>query len=116
MDLDEFSRAFNHSCDPNAGIRKTSELIAIEDILKGEEITYDFSSTVGPNVPSSVWEMQCHCGSEKCRKVLGNVLSLPKVQLEKYRRAGALQDYIIEELRSIEKSGGKLPQYKKIVI
>jgi len=114
MDLDEISRAFRHSCAPNSGLCKSSQLIAIRDISKGEEITYDYSSTVGPNIPSSLWEMRCNCGSNKCRKILKNVLSIPREQLSKYNKAGALQDYIQRELKIINELGGKLPKYKRI--
>ena len=114
MDLDEFSRTFNHSCNPNAGHRKMCELVAIRDIKKGEEITYDYSATVGPNIPTSLWTMQCNCGQLNCRKILGNVLSIPENQLAKYKSADALQDYILEELALIERSGGQLPIYKEI--
>ena len=114
MDLDELSRIFNHSCEPNAGLRKISELVAIRDIKKGEEITYDYSATIGPNIPESLWAMPCECGAKSCRKVLGNVLTIPHKQLTKYQRAGALQDYIIKELNIIKDLGGKLPKYKKI--
>lgn len=116
MDLDELSRTFNHSCCPNSGLRKTSELIALRDINVGEEITYDYSATIGPNIPSSLWGMRCKCGSEKCRKVLKNINSIPSQQLKKYWLAGALQDYIITELNIIQRLGGKLPKYRKIVL
>ncbi|MDD4286876.1 MAG: SET domain-containing protein-lysine N-methyltransferase [Candidatus Peribacteraceae bacterium] len=114
MDLDGLSRTFNHSCDPSAGLRKTSELIALRNIKIGEEITYDYSATVGPNIPQSLWEMECMCGSKKCRRTLGNILSVPKKQLEKYMRCGALQDYIKAELKIIQQLNGKLPKYRKI--
>jgi len=35
----------NHSCNPNAGIRKEGELFALKDIKKGQEITYDYSTS-----------------------------------------------------------------------
>ncbi len=79
IDLDEFSRSFNHSCDPNTGIRKRSELFALRDIRQGEEITYDYSATIAP----TVWQMECHCGAKNCRKTLGDVRSIPKRQLRK---------------------------------
>lgn len=116
MDLDEFSRSFNHSCDPNAGIRKVSELFALRDIRKGEEITQDYSATIGPNIPDSLWSMKCVCGSSNCRNVLKNIFSIPKEQLDFYRKIGALQYYMIDELNSIELNGGKLPKYKEIII
>jgi ParB family chromosome partitioning protein len=37
-----------------------------------------------------------------------------KNQLNKYKRAGAFQDYIKKELEIIKKNGGKLPKYNKI--
>lgn len=114
MDLNEESRSFNHSCEPNAGFKGISELIAIRDIAKGEEITYDYSTTVGPNVPASLWEMPCTCEADNCRKIIGNVLTIPKEQLNKYREAGVLQDYIRKELGIIEKNNGIAPKYKPI--
>ena len=116
MDLDEFSRTFNHSCHPNAGLRKTSELIAICNIKRGSEITYDYSATVGPNIPKRLWTMRCRCGSENCRKYIGNVLTIPKQQINKYRKAGALQDWIRVELDAIARNGGQLPRYRAWVI
>lgn len=114
MDLDDFSRSFNHSCDPNCGIRHASELVSIKDISKGEEITFDYSATIGPNIPSDVWESKCNCGAINCRESIGNVLKLPKEQLEKYLEADALQDYIINELELIRMNADKLPKYRRV--
>jgi len=119
MDLDDVSRTFNHSCSPNAGLRKTSELFALKSIKAGVEITYDYSATVGPNCPASLWTMQCNCGSKNCRKMIGNILTLPVEVLEKYKKHGALQDYILAELKKITKLPDgtyKTPKYKKILI
>lgn len=90
IDLDDFSRTFNHSCDPNAGIRKRSELFALRTILKGEQITFDYSATIAP----TLWKMSCHCGSKNCRKMIGDVCSIPPAQLAKYKRLGAIQRYM----------------------
>jgi len=119
MDLDETSRTFNHNCNPNAGLRNISELFAIRNIKKGEEITYDYSATIGPNIDSSLWNMKCECGSYNCRKILGNVLTIPEKTLKRYNKLGAMQDYIKKELKKIKrrKDGSFiLPIYKKIVI
>lgn len=102
LDLDEFSRTFNHSCQPNAGLRKRSELFSLKDIEIGEEITYDYSTTVGPNISSEVWTMACNCGSKKCRKIIGNILTIPKHILDEYKKNGALQDYIKNILKKKE--------------
>lgn len=99
LDLDGISQAFNHSCEPNAGIRGISELFALRDIQPGEEITYDYSVTVGHDIPKTEWTMDCACGAGSCRKTVGNILSIPLSQMLVYVRAGALQDYVFEELR-----------------
>lgn len=114
MDLDELSRTFNHSCDPNAGLRKISELVAIRDVKTGEEITYDYSATIGPNIPRSLWEMKCNCGSKKCRGTISNILSIPKAQVQKYKLADGLQEYIKRELEIIKLNNGVLPRYKRV--
>ena len=116
MELEGVSYFFNHSCNPNAGVRKISEFIAIKNIEKGDEITFDYSATIGPTVSSSVWTMTCLCGDKKCRKIVSNVLSIPESQLKLYRRSDALQDYMKRELEIIKINGGVPPKYKKIKI
>lgn len=98
--LDEKSIAFNHSCDPNAGLKDRSTLFALRDIEIDEEITYDYSTTVGPLNFSFTTMKNCLCGSKKCRSELGNVLTISAEQLDFYKRKGALQDYIIEALKN----------------
>lgn len=109
LDLDEICRTFNHSCDPSCGVRKRSELFALRDIKKGEELTYDYSLTIAP----TEWEMKCKCGTAKCRKTLGDVLSVPKKRRDEYRKMGALQRYMKKLLDEIEKGGYKMPAYEK---
>jgi uncharacterized protein len=99
--LDDFSNLFNHSCSPNAGLRKRSELFALRDIPKGEEITYDYSTVVAPNIDATIWTMKCNCQAENCRKEIGNILSIPPTVLQKYIEANALQDYMKNILKSI---------------
>lgn len=99
IDLDEPSRAINHSCEPNAGLRNRSELFALRDIMPDEEITYDYSSVVGPNITPDMWTMECSCGAPSCRKIIGNVLSIPKVRFQMYLKAGAFQHHIMLALK-----------------
>lgn len=69
----------NHSCDPNAYV-KDGKLIAMKDIAKNEEITIDYSlNRLEP------WEMECNCGSEKCRGVVKDFKRLPEEVKEAYR-------------------------------
>lgn len=112
IDLNEFSRTFNHSCDPNGGIRKRSELFALRDIKKGEEITYDYSTTIAP----TRWSMKCKCGSKNCRKILGDVLSIPKKQRAKYKELGALQRYMKPLLREAEAGNYTMPKYEILLL
>jgi len=109
IDLDEFSRSFNHSCDPNVGMRKRSELFALRDIKKEEQINFDYSLTIAP----TDWEMKCKCGSDKCRKVLGDILSVPKKRRDEYKKAGGIQRYMRLLLKEIEEGSYKIPKYEK---
>jgi hypothetical protein len=63
--------------------------------------------------------MRCRCGVKNCRKKIGNILSVPAKTLQKHKRVGALQDYIIKELKKIMKnSDGSfiLPKYKDFAL
>ena len=93
--LDRVPYLFNHSCDPNAGIRKTNELCALRDIQIGEEITYDYSTTVCTH---SSWSMKCLCGSAICRKLIKNVRSIPKKRRDEYRKMRALPAFTSKEV------------------
>ncbi|MCE9531795.1 MAG: SET domain-containing protein-lysine N-methyltransferase [Planctomycetes bacterium] len=57
----------NHSCDPNAGfLDGEPALFALRDIAAGEEITWDYSTSIG----EPGWTLECRCGSPKCRGVV----------------------------------------------
>jgi hypothetical protein len=53
----------NHSCDPNAGLNGQIVLVALRDILPGEEICFDYAMTDG----SPYDQFDCRCGSPDCR-------------------------------------------------
>lgn len=108
IDLDKISRIFNHSCNPNTGIRKRSDMFALRDIKKGEEITYDYSLTIAP----TIWSMKCKCGTENCRQNVKDILSVPKKKLEEYKKVGALQSYMKKLLKEIESGNYKIPAYE----
>lgn len=69
----------NHSCDPNAGIVNDVLLVAMRGIKKDEEVTFDYSTITADN-----WQMECKCGSPKCRKVISNYVDLPEELKRKY--------------------------------
>ena len=90
IDLIEPYVCFNHSCDPNAGLRNNAVLFALKDIKVGEEIFYDYSTSVD----DVWWTMECKCRTKKCRKLIGDFQSVPHLQKEFYRKNKALTKYI----------------------
>lgn len=53
----------NHSCDPNSTFNDEGQLIALKDLKKDEEITYNY--LLHP-IPASPWNFECECKSEEC--------------------------------------------------
>ena len=91
-DYDDF---FNHSCNPNSGIKieeKRIVLIAIKRIKKGKEITWDYSTTMDEDE----WEMDCMCKSKNCRKRIKDFKYLPKEIQHKYIKLGIVPEYILK--------------------
>jgi hypothetical protein len=83
----------NHSCDPNAGLRFTSAgvfLVAIRPIAPGDEIAWDYSTTVG----EPGWRMDCRCGSERCRSVIGGFADLPEDRRAWFRDRELVAPYL----------------------
>lgn len=78
----------NHSCDPNAGIVQDVCLIAMRDIKKDEEITFDYSVIINDD-----WVLDCLCGSPLCRKTIGKFRDLPQDVKDRYK------DYCPEWIR-----------------
>ena len=101
--LNALPYGFNHSCGPNAGLRNECELFALRDIAAGEEIRYDYSTTVSYTNPISDWTMRCSCGSAECRQIIGHVLTIPPERIAAYMEAGAFQAYMLRELHQIGK-------------
>jgi len=85
----------NHSCDPNAGLKFTKAgilLVAIKKIKMGEEIFWDYSTTLFDNN----WKMLCSCNTKKCRRVVSDFILLDKKIQRKYYDLGILPPYIEE--------------------
>lgn len=59
----------NHSCNPNCGWKGQLFLVAMKDIKKDEELTFDYAMIMHPNDDSETYfEMECLCGENECRK------------------------------------------------
>jgi len=92
--LDPPFRYFNHSCDPNCGLTPDLKLIAIKPISVGEELTYDYSTTM----MERDWKMKCSCGKSNCRKIISDFDKLPREVQTKYLELNIVQDYIRKAL------------------
>jgi hypothetical protein len=92
VDLDNDSPGcfVNHSCDPNAAIIDDSNLVAIRDIYPDMEVRYDYSTTM----LERSFEMECRCGSRRCRKVVRDFDTLPIPTQRYYIREGFLCSFI----------------------
>lgn len=108
IDLDKISRTFNHSCSPTTGIRNRSEMFALRGINKGQELTYDYSSVVAP----TEFKMKCCCGAKDCRKIIGDIRSIPNKKLYFYKNNGALQRYMKKIVQQLENDLYKIPEYE----
>lgn len=94
IDTNGIARFFNHSCEPNCGIKDKIQLVALRDIKKGEWLTFDYELT-----EDSDWIMpcKCECGSEDCRKTIGAFKNLPNEIREKYK--GYISDWLVKKYK-----------------
>ncbi len=56
----------NHSCEGNCGFDDRGDFVAIRDVGRGEELTYDY----GLAESNPMFVMKCTCGSRTCRKII----------------------------------------------
>jgi SET domain-containing protein len=82
----------NHSCEPNIGVQGQIIFVAMRDIEEGEELTHDWATTDDDD-----YEIECHCGSASCRKVItGQDWRRADLQ-EKYE--GYMSWYLTEKIK-----------------
>jgi hypothetical protein len=96
---DGVGRYVNHSCEPNAAIHKWRNqlfLIAARRIRRGNELVFDYSTTIGDD---DIWTMRCDCGAHDCRKRIKRFGSLAPELQRRYREQGLVPKYILETLR-----------------
>ena len=86
----------NHSCNPNAGIQGSIEVVAMRQIEEGEEITIDYSITE----EDLRWRLlsQCLCHQPGCRGEIKSIQFLPRETFEKY--LPHIPDYFARAYRS----------------
>ena len=91
-------RYVNHSCEPNAALRKSSSrlyLYAARRISVGTEITFDYSTTIGDD---DIWKMRCRCDRPRCRGTIRNFGALPPRLRTRYISRGLVPGYIVNTL------------------
>lgn len=57
------------------------------NIKKGEEISFDYDMS-----ENSDWRMDCKCGNNSCRKIIGNYSVLPQKIRQRYK--GYISEYL----------------------
>jgi hypothetical protein len=84
----------NHSCNPNCGINEQLELVSLRDIEEGEELFWDYSTSM----LERHWTMPCSCGAGNCRGVVRDFDLLPyEVQIH-YLQLHVVMPFIVHAL------------------
>jgi SET domain-containing protein len=79
----------NHSCSPNSGIKNSVNIVAMKNIGRDEEVTFDYSTSES----EYGWYLICHCESRNCRRIIKPYYYLSTELKLKYR------DFISEYLK-----------------
>lgn len=85
----------NHSCVPNAGLVGNRRLTALVDILPGEQVTFDYSTTMD----DGIWSLECCCGHDACRGLIQDFRHLPPRLQRHYLDLGIVQGFIARRYR-----------------
>jgi hypothetical protein len=84
-------------------LRGRNELVALRDIPEGEEITYDYSTTMDDNPEKievgdgELWNMECNCGKDNCRGIVDQFRTLPVEIQEYYTKNKYAPDFILRK-------------------
>jgi hypothetical protein len=87
----------NHSCDPNCKVHIVGNrafLYSLYLIPANNQLTFDYSTTSTETL--DMWQMQCKCGTFKCRKVISGASYLSQEQLHNYQTKGMLPLYVTD--------------------
>jgi len=88
----------NHSYDPNLGIDRNLKFVAMRDIRKDEELTFDYAMCLSYSKKHSpyYYKMKCLCTSKKCRGYI--TADDWKISELQSRYKGYFQYYIQEKI------------------
>ena len=97
----EESFFFNHSCEPNAGIKGQIFLVAVRDIYPGEEVAFDYAMCLHKTKGVEPYRLECHCGHPNCRRTItDNDWKISELQ-KKY--SGWFSWYLQEKIDRLKK-------------
>jgi hypothetical protein len=85
----------NHSCNPNCGVTPEFEMVCIKDIGKGEELFWDYSTSM----LERAWTMKCECGDKYCRKIVTDFDLLPQKVQSRYLQLNIVLPFISQYLQ-----------------
>ena len=91
----------NHSCNPNCYVKIINnyerDVFTLRNIVKGEELTHDYTATSIDQFGNGFWKFKCNCKSKDCRKIIhGDFLKMPKnwqIKFYKYLPSYIKQKY-----------------------
>ena len=95
---------YNHSCNPNAGFKGQIFLVAMRNIKKEEQVTFDYGMVLmkTPGLKIQYKLKKCMCGSKNCRQTITvNDWKIPDLQK---RYNGYFQWYIQSKVDKINRS------------
>lgn len=94
---------FNHSCDPNCGIRLNAtgghDFVAMRSIASEEEATFDYAMR---NFNIEYFPGTCACGERLCRGSVTGWKDLPQARKEAYQ--GFVAPYLVAMDRQLAAS------------
>lgn len=93
LDLEDPGRLVNHSCRPNSAVVDGLRLVALRPIELGDEIRFDYSTTIGDG-----WTMACRCGMPECRRLIAAYHLLPWELRQRYALLRIVQPFLLEQV------------------
>jgi SET domain-containing protein len=100
IDLEPPGLLINHHCNPNCGILNDDTIIALRDIEAGEEIFYDYSTTISDDFEEdgSEFFMPCDCEDIQCRNKIGDFKYLSESKQQYYLSNNTVMSFIVEKI------------------
>jgi len=107
ISLQEVYRRGEHQCNPLqisnetyvCGILNDDTIIALRDIEAGEEIFYDYSTTISDDFEEdgSEFFMPCDCEDIQCRNKIGDFKYLSESKQQYYLSNNTVMSFIVEK-------------------